>query len=103
MSTHEEKDMRKIPITTSWACFGLCSLLALGAGPAKDAPGAPWVTDFAIDPAQLASVGRNPYFILEPGYFLILREGATEIVVRVLDETKVVDGVETRVVEERET
>jgi len=87
----------------SWACLGLGSLLALGAGPAKDVPGAPWVSDFAIDPGQLASVGRNPFFILEPGYFLVLQEGSSEIVFRVLDETKLVQGVETRVLEERET
>ena len=57
------------------------------------------------DKSALASAGRNPYFILEPGYQLRLEtpDGKDYLLITVLDETKVVDGVETRVVEERET
>jgi hypothetical protein len=62
---------------------------------------------FFKDRCNFSSTGRNPYFILEPGYELIL-EGIDEdeeirLVITVLDETKVVNGVETRVVRERET
>ena len=62
---------------------------------------------FDIDKADLTSTGRNRYFVLEPGYQLVL-EGqvkgkAVVLTITVLNETKVVDGVETRVVEERET
>lgn len=62
---------------------------------------------FSVDKTELASVGTNRYFILAPGYQLVL-EGTehgkkTVLTVTVLDETKMVDGVETRVVEERET
>jgi hypothetical protein len=67
----------------------------------KDA--GPWTEDFPVDPGELGPTGRNPYFILEPGYQLILRKGNEELTITVLDETKKVDGVETRVVEERET
>jgi len=52
---------------------------------------------------ELVSVGRNPYFILEPGYQMVLEGGGTQLIITVLNETKMVDGVETRVVEERET
>src|SRR5262249_27022554 len=45
----------------------------------------------------------NPYFILEPGYYLTLEKGSERHTVTVLDETKTVDGVETRVVVESET
>jgi hypothetical protein len=62
-----------------------------------------WTWDFSADKADLASVGRNPYFILEPGYQLVLEGGETRLVVSVLRETQKVDGVETRVVEERES
>jgi hypothetical protein len=62
-----------------------------------------WTTDFAAEKADLASTGRNPYFILEPGYFLILEKGDTQLTITVRDETKKVDGVECRVVEETET
>jgi hypothetical protein len=58
---------------------------------------------FPLDPHELAATGRNPYFILEPGYQLELANGPERLVITVLAETKVVDGVETRVVEERET
>jgi hypothetical protein len=62
-----------------------------------------WTTEFPIDKQDLASTGRNPYFILEPGHYLFLRGGDVELTITVLTETKMVDGVQTRVVEERET
>ena len=62
-----------------------------------------WTTRFAVEKAELSSRGRNPYFILEPGYQLIFEGGSERLVITVLEETKTVDGVETRVVEERET
>ena len=42
-------------------------------------------------------------FILEAGYQLVLEEGKERLTVTVLDETRMVEGLETRVVEERET
>ena len=62
-----------------------------------------WTRDFGVQNDELSSTGRNPYFILEPGYQLTLRDGASQLVVTVLDETKPVAGVTTRIVEERET
>ena len=51
--------------------------------------------------------GREPYFLLTPGLQLTLQgsEGGkgTVLVITVLAETEMVGGVETRVVEERET
>lgn len=62
---------------------------------------------FEVDPSEWSSTGRNPYFVLEPGWVLVLqgKEGKTtiDLVITVLDETKKVDGVETRIVEERES
>jgi hypothetical protein len=66
-----------------------------------------WTEDFNLDTRTLASTGKNLFFILEPGYQLTLegKEGTTAVVliVTVLNETKKVGTVETRVVEERET
>jgi hypothetical protein len=59
--------------------------------------------NFPVEPGELVSTGRNPYFVLEPGYRLVLEDGAVRLVITVLAETRVVAGVETRVVEERET
>ena len=62
-----------------------------------------WTNDFSADKADLMSTGKNPCFILEPGYQLYLEGGDETLTITVLNETKLVDGVETRVVEERET
>jgi hypothetical protein len=62
-----------------------------------------WKRNFDVDKTDLTASGRNEHFILEPRYQLTLAAGAEKLVITVLDETKLVDGVETRVVEERET
>lgn len=51
---------------------------------------------------KLATTGRNPYFVLEPGFRLELEGGGDRLWITVLDETKEIAGVTTRVVEERE-
>jgi hypothetical protein len=62
-----------------------------------------WTDEFAVDKNDLITIGRNPYFILEPGYTLTLEGGTEQLVVTVLNETVVIDGIEARVIEERET
>lgn len=66
-----------------------------------------WKKSFSVSANDFAVTGRNRFFILEPGYRLTLKgteDGVEEVVViTVLNETKVVDGVVTRIVEERET
>ena len=61
-----------------------------------------WQEEFGILDCTLVTTGQNPYFILEPGFQLVLEGGNTKLMITVLDETMVVDDVETRVVEERE-
>ena len=62
-----------------------------------------WTTRFRFEPQDLRATGRHPYFVLEPGDQLVLADGRDTLAITVLAETRVVDGVETRVVEERET
>ena len=62
-----------------------------------------YTSEFSVDRSRLAATGRNPFFVLEPGYELTYRGGNEELVITVLDQTELVDGVVTRVVEERET
>lgn len=70
---------------------------------AKSGAGAAsWTEEFGFDKSELSSTGSNPFFILEPGYQMCFEKGDERLTITVLDETKVVDGVETRVVEERE-
>jgi hypothetical protein len=88
------------------APFGLTAALAcvistVGAG--EDG----FTDTFTVDKLELVSVGTNRFFILAPGHRLTL-EGREDgqpaaLTVTVLEETRLVDGVETRVVEERET
>jgi hypothetical protein len=82
-------------------------LVGCSSPPASQAPSDGFLATFPVDESEWASSGSNPYFILEPGYVLEF-EGEEDgepvrLVITVLDETKVVDGVETRVVEERES
>ena len=63
----------------------------------------PWCEVFSVDKAELADTGKNRHFFLWPGYRLFLQHGKDTLVISVLEETKLVDGVKTRVVEERET
>jgi hypothetical protein len=74
---------------------------ALASAPRQDSSG--WTSTFLIEPGELGPTGRNPYFVLEPGFQLTLEDGKTRLVVTVLDETRTVDSVLTRIVEERET
>src|SRR5262245_44687678 len=84
----------------------LFTAFTLGISTAKSEEKA-WRQDFDISNCNWASTGRNDYFILEPGYQQVLdgREGTDKVhlVVTVLSDTKTVNGVRTRVVEERET
>jgi hypothetical protein len=76
----------------------LAGVLTLTSQTGKD-----WQSVFSVDKKTLGIKGSNPYFILTPGYQLSYKHGNDTITDTVLDETKVVDGVETRVVEDRET
>ena len=66
-----------------------------------------YTTSFRAEDCTFSSTGRNPFFILEPNYQLLLAGGdaseAAEVTITVLNETSQVNGTETRVVEERES
>lgn len=64
--------------------------------------GLDWQREFDFSTCNLVTTGRNPYFILEPGFQLVLEGGKEVLKITVLDETVDVDGIKTRVVEERE-
>jgi hypothetical protein len=66
-------------------------------------------TSFRAEDCTFSSTGRNPFFILEPSYQLTLSGGGgdagevAQVMITVLNETREVNGTETRVIEERET
>ena len=62
---------------------------------------------FNLGNCEFSTTGRNQFFILEPGYQLTL-EGKedgqqTKLVITVLNETKKIGNVETRIMEEKES
>jgi hypothetical protein len=65
-------------------------------------PGDSWQKEFALSERTLVPTGRNQYFILEPGFRIVLEGNNEKVAITVLDETQEVNGIITRVVEERE-
>ena len=61
-----------------------------------------WQKEFGISNCALSPTGRSTYFVLEPGFQIVMESRDTKVQITVTDETKTVDGVLTRVVEERE-
>ena len=65
-----------------------------------------WTKSFNTTVNEFSSTDSNPCFILQPGYQLVFEEDdpqGEKLVISVLNETKIIDGIETRIVEERET
>jgi hypothetical protein len=65
-------------------------------------PGDSWQKEFHLSERTLVPTGRNQYFILEPGFRIVLEGNNEKVAITVLDETQEVNGIITRVVEERE-
>jgi hypothetical protein len=72
------------------------------AASASKKPERQWTRSFNMEERTFSSTGKNPYFILEPGHQLVLEKGSEKVVMTILDETKIVNGIETRILEERE-
>ena len=95
-------------------CIGLSGSIALAEDP-PDLCGNndEFTTDYRLEDCKFKDKGENPYFILKPGYRLVLEDpGVEKSVVTVLHDKKTIhldgDGkkgrkIKTRVVEERES
>ena len=93
--------MKHIAILSALAAVG-SFVLAQDKG--KDPDPRPYTDTFLIDEKDLSSTGKNPYFILEPGYQMYYesKDKKETLTVTVLEETKKIAGIECRIVEERE-
>jgi len=73
---------------------------------AEEAPaseqGKKWTKSFDQENCTFSTVGRNRFFILDPGHQLVLQSSEEKVVITVLDETKKIGNVRTRIIEERE-
>jgi len=70
--------------------------------PPQEQEASEWRQDFNLSDRTLVTTGRNPYFILEPGFELVFESNTEKLIITVLDETEDVGGITTRIVEERE-
>jgi hypothetical protein len=68
----------------------------------EDEDGESWTSAFTVAADEWTATGRNPWFSLVPGDQSTFEGGDSKLVITVLDETRTVDGVQTRVIEERE-
>lgn len=89
---HMKRTMRTMTTTIGLLLTGLATLAA------DDFQSA-----FGVDKKTLGVKGSNPYFNLTPGYTMEYQDGSSVDIITVLEETKMIDGVETRAVEHRET
>jgi hypothetical protein len=100
---------RRVSMSLAWVFgFALLALFAIaeGAGVASADCSGPYTRDFRLGDCTFVNTGRTPFFVLDPGYSLQLEgtEGnkLVQLTITVLVDTQLVDGVDTRVVEERE-
>jgi len=61
-----------------------------------------WVKEFGIEKRTLATTGENKYFVMQPGFQLVIESEDEKVTITVLDETKEIGKITTRVIEERE-
>ena len=61
-----------------------------------------WKEEFNLSGRKLSDRGEARYFVLIPGFQATLESRNARLVITVLNETKVIGGITTRVVEEKE-
>lgn len=79
------------------AIVALALAALLYAQPARD-----WQSNFPVDHASLGITGNNTYFPLEPGTQWSYRDGKDTDTLTVVAETRTIDGVPCRIIEDRE-
>jgi hypothetical protein len=90
--------LQKLPLVfTITALLTALSCVAVSHVLAKD-----WQEEFNIADRKLTHTGESKYFLLLPGFQTVLASGKEKLTITVLDETKEINGIITRVVEERE-
>lgn len=98
------KSHATVAVVVTTACLAGCASTGV---PERQPAGESSVPDerqeeFSLSKRALVAAGRNPYFILEPGFQLTLAGEDEKLGITVLDDTVKIGGVTTRVVEERE-
>lgn len=91
-----------MPHATTMLSSAVGAALLLGSAQQAEEKGHEFTRQFALSQCTFATTGRTPYFVLEAGHTLVLKnDKRDQLTVTVLDRTDVVGGVTARVVEER--
>ena len=61
-----------------------------------------WTDDFQTDRRKFSSKGQNRFFSLQPGHRIVIESKSEKVIITVLNETKKIGSVVTRIIEERE-
>ncbi|MGE5072664.1 MAG: hypothetical protein ACM3MF_04480, partial [Anaerolineae bacterium] len=61
-----------------------------------------WRADFGLATRKLTTTGQTAYFSLNPGDRAVLISEDSKLAITVLNQTREIGGIQTRVVEERE-
>jgi hypothetical protein len=85
-----------------WVILGIIICLAAPGIFNKNVLARDWQEEFDVGKRNLSSTGESTFFILKPGFQIVLESSKMKLVITVLDETKEIGGITTRVVEERE-
>ncbi len=64
--------------------------------------GKKWTKEFHEEKCSFLTAGRNRFFILEPGYKLVLASKTEKVTITVTNKTRKIGDVKTRVIEEYE-
>jgi hypothetical protein len=91
-----------VPLLVLLVPAALRALDARSPGAGAQSADGDWRDEFGLAGRELADSGQSRYFVLVPGFQAILASERAKLTITVLHETKGVDGVTTRVVEERE-
>jgi len=94
---HSENALSVLGVLLAW---GVCSCSRMQ--PVSSSNPAGWRDRFEVNKTALAPTGNNAWFPLQPGRVLKLAHEGERLTLTVLPETRIVDGVATAVLEERE-
>ena len=61
-----------------------------------------WTDEFHMDQRKFSAKGRNRFFSLQPGHKIVLESKSEKVIITVLNKTKKIGSVVTRILEERE-
>jgi hypothetical protein len=61
-----------------------------------------WTDEFHLAERTFSPTGRNRFFVLEPGYTVVIESKSDKVIITALDQMKKIGNVVTRVIEERE-